>query len=67
MSKPIAPKGNFIMNMPVAHPTYTRVGRYEGVQFFVENRTLVLDTSASTMDCDAFMSNLNAWLREETA
>jgi hypothetical protein len=73
MKKLKAPKGNFVMKMPVPHPTYKRVGRYEGIKFFIDcNNTLIVDKScvlaaASKNDWDAFMIQFNTWLKEETA
>lgn len=73
MEKLKAPKGNFVMKMPVPHPTYKRVGRYEGIKFFIDcNKTMIMDKScllaaAAINDWDAFMNRFNAWLKEETA
>lgn len=73
MKKLKAPKGNFVMKMPVPHPTYKRVGRYEGIKFFIDcNKTLIIDKASifdavSINDWDGYMIQFNAWLKEETA
>ena len=73
MKKLEAPEGNFVMKMPVPHSTYKRVGRYEGLKFFIDcNKTMIVDKSsqlaaASKNDWDTFMNEFNAWLKEETA
>ena len=74
MEKLKAPKGNFVMEMPVPHPTYKRVGRYQGIKFFIDcsNKTMIIDKTSifsalSKNDWEAFMEEFNTWLAEETA